>query len=214
MVSSYKHWPFLLLLLAVIAGGVFLVSIGCGDLEAGPLASITISPATTTIGINQSSTFTAIGKDSSGKIVTPSITWSVTGGIGSVTSAGLFTAGASEGPGHVVASAEGISGEAAVTITFKGWVKGTVIASNGSSTSGLQVYLNSSVSGLSTSADSSGRYTIENVPAGDHIVYVPESTAFYQGSSEVTVASGETKSSINVYVNSKLTPIPTTTLPF
>ncbi len=53
------------------------------EVTPGSLASISISPASVTLGVGDSYTFTATGEDSYGNRVDVSPTWSVEGGIGS-----------------------------------------------------------------------------------------------------------------------------------
>ncbi|MGC9435555.1 MAG: lectin like domain-containing protein, partial [Methanomicrobiales archaeon] len=80
------------------------------------LASIVVSPATATLTVGETQTFTATGYDSSGDVMTITPSW--TSGnttVGSVSQAGLFTASAA-GTATVTAESEGISGNAAVTV--------------------------------------------------------------------------------------------------
>ena len=96
--------PFkLLICLVVVSCFLIIVPFGCGDLDT-ELSSLTISPPSTTIGVDQSQVFTVIAKDSLGLIVDIDPTWSVTGGIGSIGTTGLFTASSSAGNGTVLAN--------------------------------------------------------------------------------------------------------------
>ncbi len=63
----------------------------------GPLASVTLSPSTDTLGVNTKQQFTAAGMDASGNAVAITPTWSVVAGGGTVDANGLFTAGATAG---------------------------------------------------------------------------------------------------------------------
>jgi hypothetical protein len=85
---------------------------------AGPLATITVTPTPTTLGIGATQQYTAVGKDAAGNTVAISPTWSVCCGNGSITSAGLLTAGTVPGtfPNMVIATSGGISGKATVTV--------------------------------------------------------------------------------------------------
>ena len=56
---------------------------GCGS-SSGTVASLTVSPTSATIAIGQSQVFTAVAHDSTGKIVSVTPTWSISGGIGTI----------------------------------------------------------------------------------------------------------------------------------
>ncbi len=188
MVNLRLRPAFLILVLS------FVICIaGCGDID-GELESLTISPSSATVGINQSQLFTARGEDNYGFLVDVDPTWSVTGGIGSInSSSGLFTAGASIGSGYVVAAYEGVSAQAPVTVTDKCWIEGRVTGEQ--DPGGVQNIL-VSLRGTSLFArtDSGGEYSISNVPAGTYNVYTQEDHQIYNTvSQEVTVASGQTK---------------------
>src|SRR5205823_9756691 len=43
--------------------------------SAPAIASVTVTPANSTVGVNGSKTFTAVAKDSSGKVITADIDW-------------------------------------------------------------------------------------------------------------------------------------------
>lgn len=80
--------------------------------------SLSVSPSTATLNAGDAQQFRATGRDSSsGETfdVVNSATWSVTGGIGTVTSGGLFTA-QQGGTGGVAASVGTLSGSAPVTV--------------------------------------------------------------------------------------------------
>lgn len=175
--------------LVIVSCLLVIPLIGCGDIDA-ELASLTISPSSDTIGINQSQLFTVSGKDSLGFIVEVTPAWSVTGGIGAITSTGLFTAGSSTGVGSVVASYGGKSASASVTVTDKGWIGGRVIDSKGLLVPSLKVYL--SGTSLLDFTDSNGDYSISNVSAGTYEVWTTETDVYRAASKEATVGSGET----------------------
>jgi hypothetical protein len=63
-------------------------------LQAGPLATIVVTPNPDTLDVNTTSQFTAVGRDASNNIVAITPVWSVTNGGGAVDLNGLFTAGA------------------------------------------------------------------------------------------------------------------------
>lgn len=98
---------------------------GCGDLpeeeaEAGKtLSSISVSPDSATLEIGGTQAFTVAAHYSNGTISLPTASWSVSGGIGTITSSGssaTFTATA-EGSGTVEASYDGKSDTASVTVS-------------------------------------------------------------------------------------------------
>ncbi len=70
------------------------------------LTSITISPANVTIGVGGVVPFVAIGHLSNGTTSTVQVAWTLSGG-GSITSGGLFTAGASAGQFQLIAQLVG-----------------------------------------------------------------------------------------------------------
>jgi hypothetical protein len=83
----------------------------------GPLASVTVAPATAALTSGSTYQFSVVGKDANGNAIssiTP--TWSAIGGIGTVSSSGLFTA-TTVGSGMVMAASGSASGTANVTVT-------------------------------------------------------------------------------------------------
>ena len=89
---------------------------------AQTLTSIAVSPATTSVEVGQSTTFTARGNDQFGNQMAtqPVVTWAITSNTASGStvnpSTGAFTAGASAGTAIVQASASSKSGTATVTV--------------------------------------------------------------------------------------------------
>jgi len=213
MANLYKFWIGLVIgvwSLVIFAGG-------CGDIT-NEVSSIEVSPLTATVGVNHTQTFSAIGRDSVGKIVSISLTWSTEGNIGTISSSGMYsmlTAGSQEGTGKVVATYGALSGKANVTITAKGWLTGTVTdPTTLGNVQGIQVYL-TEIPSLLDITNSVGKYLIEDIPAGTYEVQTKETALYLSASSEVMVGSGET-----VTVNLTLTTrpgsptVPTMTLPF
>ena len=186
--------------------------VGCGDLD-GAVESLTVTPTSITVGINQSKSFSVIGRSISGVLVTVAPTWSVAGGVGSVSSNGLFTAGASAGEGSVVASYGGVSDSSTITVTDRCWLEGRV--TGGRDPAGVEnVLVALRDTSYSDRTDSSGNYSISNIPAGSYEVYSQEDHTIYQTSSqEVTLVSGET-TTINyiLVVRDGIPEVPTTTL--
>jgi hypothetical protein len=83
------------------------------------LASIVVSPASATVVAGATQQFSGAARDQFGTALTaqPSFTWAVTGG-GSISTTGLFTAGATAGgPFTVSAASAGVSGTATVTVS-------------------------------------------------------------------------------------------------
>jgi len=188
--------------------------LGCGDIT-GELSSITINPSSTSVGINQSKSFSALGNNSVGNIVYPSITWSVEGSIGAISSAGYFTAVGTAGSGNVVATSGSISKKAAVTITEKGWITGVVKTPDGGKASYITVKLHQTPT-LMGETNTDGEYSISEIPAGTYEVFTTATQIYLSVSSEaITVASGETKAAqtITLVYQPGYSSIPTTTIP-
>jgi hypothetical protein len=85
--------------------------------DTGLLASITVTPSTT-LGATATRQMRATGLDVNGRIVNIAPTWSIVGGGGTINADGMFTAGAVGDvfQATVVASANGISGRASITV--------------------------------------------------------------------------------------------------
>ena len=86
---------------------------------AGPLAHITVTPNPATLMISGAQQFNATGSDVAGNPVAITPAWDVVAGGGSITNAGLFTAGTGSGTftNTVRASSGGMSGLATVIVT-------------------------------------------------------------------------------------------------
>jgi hypothetical protein len=90
------------------------------------VTTVAVSPATASVVVGQNQSFTASANDQFGSSMTSAFTWAVSGG-GSISSAGLFTAGsAAGGPFTVTASSGGKSATASVTVTASTVVKPVV----------------------------------------------------------------------------------------
>ena len=85
----------------------------------GPLASITLTPNPVTIGVSTTQQYVAVGKDAGGNIVAITPTFAVVAGGGSISAAGMFTAGPVAGTftNTIQASSGGITATATVTTT-------------------------------------------------------------------------------------------------
>ncbi|HEV2250640.1 MAG TPA: hypothetical protein VGT60_09045 [Candidatus Limnocylindria bacterium] len=100
----------------LIANGTELRPQGYFQVNTTPSATggLTISPATAAMPVGGTQQFTATGAPSG-----TTVNWSVTGGCGAITSAGLFAATATNSatqPCNVVATAGGLTGTAPVTV--------------------------------------------------------------------------------------------------
>jgi hypothetical protein len=88
--------------------------------NSGPLASLAVTPDPTSLQTGSTRTFTAVGKDASGNIVSITPAWSVVNGGGAIDAGtGVFTAGTASGTyaNTVRATSGAISGTATVTVT-------------------------------------------------------------------------------------------------
>ncbi|HVX83200.1 MAG TPA: C2 family cysteine protease [Phycisphaerae bacterium] len=105
----------------------FLVTVSDGSLTATSSVTVTVNQTLTTIGVSPSSsslsangseTLTATGYDQFGQALTvqPTFTWALAGGVGSVNSSGVYSAGATPGSATITASSGGIGGSATVTV--------------------------------------------------------------------------------------------------
>ncbi len=104
--------------LIVAAAGV--LSVAC-DSPAEPrvLASITLTPSAATLALNGTQQFAAAGADANGNVVVITPSWAVLSGGGTISSAGLFTAGTIAGTftNTVRAMSGSITGDASVTVS-------------------------------------------------------------------------------------------------
>jgi len=208
--SPFWHYLF-------IAGWFFALSIialiGCGDVE-GTVSSLSLSPATATVGINKVQVFNVSGKDTVGNYVVVKPTYSVQGGIGTISSSGVFTAGSQEGIGAVTAAVGEINASSVVTVTASCWVIGRISDQLGKLVSGIKVYLQNS--NYFAFTDSTGSYNISGVAAGTYEVLTQQTSTYKAASIEVEVASGETQRADMVILYYTLPPdqnIVTPTLP-
>lgn len=86
----------------------------------GPLATVTITPNPANVAVNGTVQFTAVGKDANGTTINISPVWSVaTGGPGTITATGLFTAGTAVGlyTNPIIATVGSVQGTASVNVT-------------------------------------------------------------------------------------------------
>ncbi len=105
----------------VLCGAAMLAALAaCGSdntTTAPPtLTTITVTPDTATIAEGTSQQFTAVGKDQNGNTITIDPTWGVSGGSGSMSGGGLFTAGDTPGTLTVTATSGSVVGHATVIV--------------------------------------------------------------------------------------------------
>ena len=108
--------------LTATSGTITGTSVVTVTATAGALTNITVTPASPSIAAGTTRQFTAVGTDANGNVVTisPAVVWSIgTAGGGTISSTGLFTAGATAGTfaNTIVATSGTISGNTGVTIT-------------------------------------------------------------------------------------------------
>ncbi|MCA2977882.1 MAG: hypothetical protein INH37_06335, partial [Myxococcaceae bacterium] len=98
---------------AVTRGGAANVTV-----TGGAVASVSIVPATATVVAGGTTNFMAVALDSAGNMVAGTPTWSVVSGGGSITQAGVFTAGTVAGTftSTIRATISGVSGQATVIV--------------------------------------------------------------------------------------------------
>ncbi len=82
------------------------------------LTSIVVSPASATIGTKTTQPYAATALDQNGNPLAPqpAFTWSVASGVGTISSSGVYSAGASAGTATVQAASGSIHGQATVTV--------------------------------------------------------------------------------------------------
>jgi hypothetical protein len=116
------------------------------------LTSISVAPSSASVTVSATQQFTATGLDQFGVALTaqPAFSWTVSGG-GTISAAGLFTAGGTAGgPFTVTASSGAIKGTASVTVTaaaFVAYVQGAATTNNAAGTSMSQAFTTANVAG-------------------------------------------------------------------
>jgi hypothetical protein len=145
-------------------------------IAAGPLATITVSPASPSIAINATQQFTAVGKDAHNNVVVITPVWSVVASGGAIdASTGLFTAGATGGTftNTVQATSGAVSGTASVTVT------GGVLAS-----------ITVTPSTMSLSAGGTQAYTAVGHDAGNNVVAITPAWTVVAGGGTIDPGTG------------------------
>ncbi|MHB1862020.1 MAG: ice-binding family protein, partial [Gemmatimonadaceae bacterium] len=181
---------------------------------AGPLATITVTPTPATMAIAGAQQFTAVGKDLGGNVVAISPTWTVVAGGGTLSNAGLFTAGNTTGTytNTVRASSAGIAGFATVIVTSGPLASITVtpnpvsvqaagtqqfiaVGKDGSGNVFLITPVWSVVNGGGTIGSSSGLFTAGNT-AGTYPNTIQATSGAISGTATVTVTAAPPPPSI------------------
>jgi len=112
------------------AAGTYNLQVTITDVYAGSVTSATtvnvnqtatavvVSPASPTLGLNSTEQFSAVVDDQFGNALAsqPSVSWSLAGGAGAISGAGLYTAPDSASTATVAAAAASVSGSASVSI--------------------------------------------------------------------------------------------------
>jgi hypothetical protein len=101
--------------------GVMLSSCGGGDhavtSPAPSVASVTVSPNPATLGTDSTVMLSATARDASGNVLQRAFTWSSSNAGVATVNAGVVK-GISTGPVNITATADGVSGTAAITVAF------------------------------------------------------------------------------------------------
>ncbi len=169
-------------------------------------AGLTISPTSASVPVGGTQQFTASGAPSGS-----SVTWSVTGGCGSVTTSGLFTATATNAasqPCNVVATSGAMSASAAITVfgpavSISCAASPSTVTGNGTDTSVVTASLKD-VNGNAVSNDNTTRLSFANnaptklTPAATTVVQASGGAASLtyttvsgaSGPAQVSVSSG------------------------
>ncbi|HVA57567.1 MAG TPA: ice-binding family protein [Gemmatimonadaceae bacterium] len=116
-----QHARMARIIAAVAVAGLFVASCDVhGVSSPGSLSALVITPNPQVLAVNGTQQFTALGTDFSGANVSITPTWSVVAGGGTISSAGLFTAGTTPGTytSTVKATSGNISSTATVTVTL------------------------------------------------------------------------------------------------
>lgn len=166
------------------ATGTFVITATSGSLNgtatvtvtAGPLATITVTPANPSVLSGGTQQFTAAGTDANGNSVTATYTWSTTGG-GTIDSTGLFTATAAGGPYTVTATSGSVNGTASVTVTTPALVLFNDSPQNGCAFYGGAVSASSPVhSGTASYGGAGSAYAQRGITGGTSAVPVGQTT--------------------------------------
>jgi uncharacterized protein (TIGR03382 family) len=86
--------------------------------QPGPVAAVTVTPATATLAPNGVTSFSAQVRDAFNNVRNDAVTWAATAAAGAITQGGVFTASASPGsyPNAITATVGAVSGNASVNV--------------------------------------------------------------------------------------------------
>ena len=184
--------------------------VGVAAPPPAPVASITVSFASASIGIGQSTQATALLRDSQGNVLTGrSVTWSSNdAALATVAGGGLVT-GVAAGTATIVASAEGKTGVASVAIVANGPVPVASISISGAVTSltvgtttrimvTVRDALGNALTGRTVTFASSAP-AVASIDAGGYI------TALSAGGTTIRVTSEGVTSSFGITVTAPVT---------
>lgn len=167
---------------------LFIFVAGCSE-PNGSVKNIVITPSTGSVGINKVQQYYATVFNYSNQVVVKTVTWSVTGGIGTIDSAGKFTAGSSVGSGTITAQADTASTTINVNVTDKGKISGTLYDTDGAKAASVYIYLND-LPAFATTSDINGSYSISDIPIGTHEIKTRENILHLSGSKTVSIEAG------------------------
>jgi hypothetical protein len=204
--------------LAVFQAGTVVgsgsVNVSCGSVSTeipvsvlpGALDSLVVSPSTAALVVAESRQFTVYGYDVYGNAISGlTVSFTVSAGIGSVNSTGMFTAGMATGIGEVIATSGSHTAEASVTVGH-----GPLDRIEVSSTSTVTMPAGSAVVLKAIGYDSHGNAVSDSIFAwsadnGSMMSMDGTSEVVYQagtsvGSRTVTVSNGSVRGSIGLSV--------------
>lgn len=174
---------------------------GCGS--SGQVSRVTVSPATATVGAEQTQQFFAAAYDSAGNALARSFNWSASSSVGTIdATSGLFYAGTSFGSGSISATADNVSGSSTITVANKGTLTGILSDADSNTIANLQVSL-TQMPTFSATSNASGQYSIFNIPAGTYEVTTQATVTYLASTAEARIVVGSTRSA-NISVNPRL----------
>jgi hypothetical protein len=194
--------------------GTGIIEVSCGSVSTdipvavvpGALNSLVIAPTTAAIVVDEALQFAVSGFDLYGNVISDlTISFSVTGSIGSIDDTGMFTAGIVTGTGAVIATSGGHTAQATVMVVH-GSLDRIAILSNGSVSlsAGSVVVLNAI--GYDAHGNTVDGLTFSwNADDGSVTVMDGTSAAIYQagtsvGSRTVTAANGSVYATLSLSV--------------
>jgi hypothetical protein len=167
------------------------------------VARVTVSPASATVGAQQTQQYFAAAYDSAGNALARSFTWSVTGGVGTIdATSGLFYAGTTFGSGSISAATDNVSGSATITVANNGTLAGILSDADSNTIANLQVSL-TQMPTFSATSNAAGHYTIFNVPAGTYEIKTQATVTHLPTTAEARIVVGSTRTA-NITVNPRL----------